>query len=63
MKLRKTATETSSLSCEVCGREVKSYFKYSHEMALENAKGHERSVWKCVQLPMEIRLKAIALTK
>jgi hypothetical protein len=31
--------------------------------ALENATGHERSMWKCVQLPMEIRLKAIALTK
>jgi len=32
-------------------------------MTLENANRHERSMWKCVQLPIEIPLKAIALTK
>jgi hypothetical protein len=62
-KLKETATETSSLLREVCGREVRVALKFFDEMTPENASRHARSMWKCVQLPMEIPLKAVALTK
>ena len=49
----------------MCGvwKRSQNYFKYSHEMTLENATGHEKPTWKCVHLPMEIPLKATPLKK
>ena len=75
--LKKLANNKHEIPCEIegnCHRNVRfvmwgvwersqSYFKYSHEVTLENPTRHERSMWKCVRLPMEIPLKAIALTK